>query len=167
MQTTPWRLLLPVLLALHVPMARAADGPPSEPAQGALQQEALFWAAYNACDVAAISQFFPDDVEFYHDRGGPTIGKAGLTSALQTALCGNPKSRLRREVVEGTVRLFPLSKGDATYGAIVSGEHLFYVLDAGKPARADGHARFTHLWLLQDGVWKMSRVLSYDHRPVE
>jgi hypothetical protein len=163
MKTTPWRIVVALLLALNAP-ALAAE---SKPAEGALQQESLFWAAYNACDVTSMSGFFAEGVEFYHDRGGPTMGKAGLTSTLQTALCGNPKSHLRREAVAGTVRLFPLSKGDAIYGAIVSGEHLFYVLDAGKPERADGRARFTHLWLLQDGMWKMSRVLSYDHRPVE
>ena len=51
------------------------------------------------------------------------------------------------------------------YGAILSGEHVFYVRQKGKPEVLDGRAKFTHLWLLKDGVWKMSRVLSYDHGP--
>lgn len=52
------------------------------------------------------------------------------------------------------------------YGAVLSGEHVFYVLDKGKRDRLDGRARFLHVWLVKDGVWRMSRVLSFDHDPV-
>lgn len=111
-------------------------------------------------------EFFTEDVEFYHDRGGPTVGLAKLVGTLRDNLCGNPDSRLRREAVDGTVRIFPLKSEHAAYGAVLSGEHLFHVLDKGRPERADGRARFTHLWLLRDRAWRMARVLSYDHGPV-
>lgn len=52
-----------------------------------------------------------------------------------------------------------------TYGAIMSGEHVFYILETGKEERPDGLAKFTHLWILKDDSWKMSRILSYDHGP--
>ena len=78
------------------------------------------------------------DVEFYHDRGGPTIGLDALDTALAKNLCGGG-NRLRREPVDGTVRLSILRNGDTVYGAIVAGEHLFYVREpgqAGVPRRA-------------------------------
>ena len=80
-------------------------------------------------------------------------------------LCSNENFRLRREGIAGTMKVFPLQKSDTIYGAILSGEHVFYILEKGKKERLDGKARFTHLWLLNNGVWKMSRVLSYDHGP--
>ena len=40
---------------------------------------------------------------------------------------------------------------------------MFYINDNNKPEYLDGDANFTHLWLLKDSVWKMARVLSYNH----
>ena len=121
-----------------------------------------FWKVYNACDTAAFRGFFTADVEFYHDRGGPTIGLDALDTALATKLCGGA-SKLRREIVAGTIRWSILRNGDVVYGAIVAGEHVFYVREPGKAEFLDGRARFATLWLLKDGAWKMARLLSYDH----
>ncbi len=123
-----------------------------------------FWRAYNACDTAAFRGFFATDVEFYHDRGGPTIGVEALDGALAKNLCGGP-SRLRREIIPGSERWSILRNGDTVYGAIVAGEHFFYVRPPDKPEFLDGRARFVSLWLLKDGAWKMARLLSYDHGP--
>jgi hypothetical protein len=51
------------------------------------------------------------------------------------------------------------------YGAILTGEHVFYILEKGKSERLDGLAKFTHVWRFKDNEWKMHRVLSYDHGP--
>ncbi|HWJ57608.1 MAG TPA: nuclear transport factor 2 family protein [Vicinamibacterales bacterium] len=150
----------------------AAQAAPAKPAQGAgvdpaavvQARDDAFWRAYNACDTAAFRGFFTADVEFYHDRGGPTIGLDALDGALAKNLCGGG-NRLRREPVEGTVRLSILRSGDTVYGAIVAGEHLFYVREPGRAEFLDGRARFVTLWLLKDGAWKMARLLSYDHGP--
>lgn len=130
-----------------------------------LQKDSLFWKAYNTCDIASFSQFFMADVEFYHDKGGLTLGVEDLTASMQKNLCGANNFRLRREAVAGSVKVFPLHKSGVLYGAILSGEHVFYVLEKGKAERLDGLAKFTHVWLLKDSVWKMARVLSYDHGP--
>jgi hypothetical protein len=143
----------------------SAEGPAQEPSAAVLQRDAVFWKAYNDCDVKSMGEFFTDDVEFYHDRGGITLGLAGLVGTIRDNLCRNPEWRLRRQAVDGTVRVFPLNKDNTVYGAVLSGEHLFFILEKGKPERLDGRARFTHLWLAKDGVWKMSRILSYDHGP--
>jgi hypothetical protein len=130
-----------------------------------LHNDSLFWKAYNNCDTDSQQQFFTEDIEFYHDKGGPLKGIENLMSTIKKNLCGDEKFRLRREAVTGTVKVFTLNKGDSVYGAIISGEHVFYILEPGKKERLDGLAKFTHLWVLQDNVWKMSRVLSYDHGP--
>jgi len=127
-------------------------------------EDAIFWDAYNRCDVEKMSQFFWPDVEFYHDKGGPTIGLGPLTETFRKNLCGNPNFRLRREAIPATIKIYPLQKNGVTYGAVFSGEHYFYINDSGKPEYRDGWAKFFHVWLLKDGTWKMARVISYDHR---
>jgi len=87
-----------------------------------------------------------------------------LVAGMKKNLCGEG-SRLRREAVEGTVHVFPLCDQQAVYGAVLSGEHRFYVLEQGKAERLDGRARFMDLWLLRDSRWRMARILSYDHGP--
>ena len=128
-----------------------------------LHQDGLFWDAYNHCDVDRMSQFFTPDIEFYHDKGGPTIGAAALTETITKNLCGNPNSHLRREEIPGTVKAFPLENNSVIYGAVLYGEHYFYVNDKGKPEYRDGMAKYFDVWLLKDGAWKMARVVSYDH----
>ena len=127
-------------------------------------EDAAFWNAYNRCDVPQMSQFFWPDFEFYHDKGGLTVGLAPFVEQLKTGLCGKPTFRLRREAIPDTVKIYPLQKNGVTYGAVISGEHYFYINDSGKPEYRDGVARFFHVWLLKDGAWKMARAISYDHR---
>lgn len=80
-------------------------------------------------------------------------------------ICGNPDHKIRREVVAGSVQVFPMKNNGKIYGAVISGSHLFYIKDKGKDEYADGLAKFTHLWILKNSVWKMCRLLSYDHGP--
>jgi Domain of unknown function (DUF3471)/Domain of unknown function (DUF4440) len=129
-----------------------------------LHEDAVFWEAYNRCDVEKMSQFFWTDVEFYHDKGGPTIGLGPLTETFEKNLCSNPNFHLRREAIPATIQIYPLQKNGVIYGAVFSGEHYFYINDNGKPEYRDGWAKFFHLWLLKDGTWKIARVVSYDHR---
>ncbi|MGB4400984.1 MAG: hypothetical protein WBJ10_16550 [Daejeonella sp.] len=64
-----------------------------------------------------------------------------------------------------TFNLKPLRNGNEIYGTIISGEHVFYLTQNGKHEMKDGLARFTQVWLLKDGTWKMTDILSYDHGP--
>jgi Domain of unknown function (DUF4440)/Domain of unknown function (DUF3471) len=127
-------------------------------------EDAVFWDAYNRCDVEKMSQFFWPDFEFYHDKGGLTVGRDPFVAILKTGLCGKPNYRLRREAIPETVKVYPLQKNGVTYGAVISGDHYFYINDNGKPEYRDGMAKFFHVWLLKDGMWKMTRAVSYDHR---
>ena len=41
-------------------------------------KDSLFWTAYNNCDIPKFQEFFSNDVEFYHDKGGITNGLENL-----------------------------------------------------------------------------------------
>lgn len=155
------KLSLLLLFVLSLPLF--AQNEKNNPEQTVRDEDGVFWDAYNHCDVDKMSQFFWPDVEFYHDKGGPTIGLGPLVEILKTGLCGKPNFRLRREAIPETVKFFPLEKNGVTYGAVLSGEHYFYINDDGKPEYRDGMANFFHVWLLKDGTWKMARVVSYNH----
>lgn len=131
-----------------------------------LHSDSLFWQAYNNCDVSKMMSYFSEDIEFYHDKGGITIGIPAMAQSFEKGVCGNRDNfTLRREVIDSSIKVFPLKKDGVIYGAILTGAHLFYIQNKGKKEYADGLAKFTHLWLLKNGSWKMTRVLSYDHGP--
>jgi ketosteroid isomerase-like protein len=114
---------------------------------------ALF-AAYNQCDLEKFASFIADDVEFYHDKAGVTLGKEALTDAIKKNICG----KVTRELVPGSLQVYPM-KG---YGAVEIGVHRFH-----HPGHEDtdivGEAQFIHLWQYKNGAWKITRVISYDH----
>lgn len=131
--------------------------------QQVLDKDSVFWVSYNNCDTTNYARFFSSDVEFYHDKGGITSGIDGLANSIKKNLCSNPDFRIKREAVQGTVLFFPLARSGEIYGAVLSGDHLFYIIEKGNPPRLDGRAKFTHLWQLKNGEWKMTRIISYDH----
>jgi len=128
-------------------------------------KDSLFWTAYNNCYFENMQQYFTDDVEFYHDKGGITTGAKDMVVSIKNNICGNEDRKIRREAVQGSIKVFPMKKEGTIYGAIISGEHLFYIKEKGKNEYVDGLAKFTHLWILKDSIWKMYRLISYDHGP--
>ena len=73
-----------------------------------LYMDSLFWESYNACNINKFKTFLTDDLEFYHDKGGLTTTLATFIESIENGLCGNENWRLRREVVEGSVKVFPV-----------------------------------------------------------
>jgi Domain of unknown function (DUF4440) len=113
--------------------------------------------SYNRCDLDKFAAFIVDDVEFYHDQSGVTLGKEELVNSIKKNICG----KVVRELVPETLQVYPM-KG---YGAVEIGIHRFH-----HPGRDEtepvGEARFIHLWQWKDGAWKITRVISYDHHTV-
>jgi ketosteroid isomerase-like protein len=116
--------------------------------------DAALFDSYNRCDLEKNATFFADDVEFYHDQGGVTLGKEKLVESIKKNICG----KVTRELVAGSLQVYPM-KG---YGAVEMGVHRFH-----HPGHDDtegvGEAKFIHLWRYKDGAWKITRVISYDH----
>ena len=114
--------------------------------------------------MAAFETVVSENFEFYHDKGGVTTSKAEFIQAFKNGLCKTPETyQSRRELVEGSLEVFALRKNGKIYGAIQNGKHQFYEKSNGNPETKGNIARFTHLWLLENGVWKLVRSLSYDH----
>ena len=130
----------------------------------AIQDRALFDAVFESCDVEKLATLVADDFEFYHDKAGlsATSGKQWIDAIR--GMCQRQKEgtdyRARRELVEGTLRVYPLNN----YGAVEIGTHRFYKKTPGKPEELVEISQFTNLWKLDNGAWKLTRVLSYDHR---
>ena len=118
--------------------------------------DAALFQAFNQCDLEKFAGLFAEDVEFYHDEGGITHGAKAVTEAVKNNICG----KVNRVLV--STEVYPM-KG---YGAVQTGVHRFT-----HPGKDDvqpmGEARFTHLWQNKDGVWKITRVISYDHHPLD
>ena len=125
--------------------------------------DSSFFAAYNNCELAKIESFFTEDVEFYHEKRGLIITRKSVMEAIAKNLCGDKNNKVRRELVKGSLQVFPIDN----YGAVEMGEHRFYLTQAGQKEKLDGIGKFVNLWQKKDGEWKMSRVVSYGFRPGE
>jgi len=119
-----------------------------------------FFEAYNKCELSKIESLFTGDIEFYHEKRGQLAGRKSVMEVFSQNLCGDKNNRVRRELVEGSLQVYAIDN----YGALAVGEHRFYLTQAGQKEKLDGIGRFTNLWQLKDGEWRMSRVLSYGFR---
>ena len=96
----PLFIFLLLLIFSGVAQAQNAE---EKVAQIILKKDSLFWDTYNRCDTTNYNQFFSDDVEFYHDKGGITQGVESMAMSIKKNLCSNSDFRIRREAVTGTV----------------------------------------------------------------
>lgn len=117
--------------------------------------DAQLFDAYNRCDLETFRSLLADDLEFYHDQGGVIRSPDALTEAVKQNICG----KVRRELVPGTLEVDRI----AGFGGIEQGSHRFCELDSGTCV---GVARFMHVWQYEAGVWRVSRIISYGHRPL-
>lgn len=127
----------------------------------------LFNAAFNTCDTATIQSLFTEDFEFYHDKGGPTIGRDTFLKPIAEACAKrgpNEPQPSKRFLVPNSLEVYPLYKNGELYGAIQHGVHRFQFLNENKEYQQGDTAKFTHLWLLEGEEWKIKRELSYDHQ---
>ena len=160
---TPGKTLLSLLLLSTTIFQANAQSPKSMALKDELFRtvtslDSALFEAYNQCDLEKFGTFFIDDVEFYHDQGGVTLGRQNLTESVKKNICG----KVRRELVPETLEVYPM-RG---YGAVEMGVHRFHQpkVDPNKPV---GEAKFVHLWQNKEGVWRITRVISYDHRSLK
>jgi ketosteroid isomerase-like protein len=120
--------------------------------------DSALFDAFNTCDLEKFGSFFAEDVEFYHDRGGVTRSRQALVDSIKNSICG----RTRRDVVPETLEVHPMDG----YGALQIGAHRFCDATFKQcDGKSGGVGKYVHLWQNQDGAWKITRVISYDHTP--
>ena len=130
----------------------------------AAADKALFGAVFGTCDVKALHELVADDFEFYHDKDGlsETSGAQFVDDVAKHCerIEKGVDFRARRELVKGSMAVYPLNN----YGAVETGRHDFYAIEEGKPDRLTESAQFLHLWKKDGDRWKLTRVVSYDHK---
>jgi len=116
--------------------------------------DAALFDAFNTCDLAALGNLVAEDLEFFHDNDGLSVGKQTFLASTRKNICG----KVRRDLVPGTLEVYRL--GD--YGALEIGVHRFH-----HPGRDDtepvGESKFIIIWQRTDRTWKMTRTISYAH----
>lgn len=150
------------------PAHHARPGPEQTPALTdtiRAQDQKLFAAVFDDCDTAALETLVDADFEFFHDKDGKNASSGAEFVASIAGMCERQRAgtdyRARRELDMDTLGVYPMNK----YGAVETGVHRFYMLEPGKPEKLVEISRFTMLWRqAEDGSWKLSRVISYDHR---
>ena len=122
----------------------------------------LFEIGFNQCDTNQIRVLISDDFEFYHDQAGITDSKELFIQSV-SGLC-NMTYRPIRELEEESLEVYILKDNGKVYGALQKGIHKFYGEEENKPKYLTSTADFTHLWIIEDGEWKLKRVISYNHK---
>jgi ketosteroid isomerase-like protein len=115
------------------------------------QQDSRLFQAYNTCDLKTFRSMLADDIEFYHDVTGLSTGADTITEQIKENVCG----KTVRELVPGSLEVHPLHG----YGAVEIGSHQFHA----PGQQVKGAARFVQLWRYDNGTWRLSRVISYNH----
>lgn len=157
-------ILIPIFLMLALPPLFSQVAPSSTLFRTLKTQDSLlFEVGFNTCDITQFENLVSDDFEFYHDKSGITATKADFIASIRDGLC-KMDYKARRELVENSLEVFPLENNGVLYGAIQTGSHRFYAVKQDKPDQLTSVAKFTHVWLLENGSWKLSRGLSYDHQ---
>lgn len=154
-------IALIVILSSCAPRAVSSVNQGFVPPSPELYQEiylmdSLMFAAFNEQDTEKMMSYFSKDLEFYHDKGG--MDDYDATRRKTVALFENNKtSGLNRQLLKETLEVYPI----AGYGALEVHLHRFCHQENGK--NDCGIFKNIMIWKKEEGHWKVSRVISYDH----
>jgi len=116
--------------------------------------DSSLFEAYNAEKLDVMKTFFTEDLEWYQDNGG-LIGYHQVFQNFKTIF--DREYTLTRTLLRETLEVHPIQG----FGAIEIGKHQFSHLENGR--MEVGTFQFLMIWKLDQGKWKISRVVSYDH----
>lgn len=124
----------------------------------------LFNVGFNTCEVSQFENLLSEKFEFFHDKDSIS-NKEQFLHNLRNGLCISPTTfQSRRELLPESTEIYPLYKREKLYGAIQVGVHQFFETIENRKELFGSSAKFTHLWLLENGIWKLTKSLSYDHQ---
>lgn len=166
-----------LLLAAGVAMGEAGQAPANAPIHLtpgaappsqelvdtlAARDQALFEAVFG-CKLDVLKDMVADDLEFLHDKHGLTSRTGAKFMEDATAGCERQKQgsdfTARRELLPGSMSVYVLNN----FGAMQMGTHRFFAVRKGEPDRLTETGKFIDIWRNEGGVWRLARVISYDH----
>lgn len=122
----------------------------------------FFERSFNQCDLEYLDKATHKDLMFYHDQNG-IQNRYIFIENTKKYICGDTIRKPIRKVVEESLEVFPMYNNGVLYGAIQNGIHDFYIKEKNKANVHTSRAKFTHLYLLENGNWLLKEVLSFDH----
>ena len=116
--------------------------------------DSSLFAAYNSKNLDLMKTYFTRDLEWYQDNGG-LIGFKKVFENFNSIF--NRDYDLKRNLIKESLEVHPIEG----YGAIEIGKHQFKHIENCK--LEIGTFKFLMIWKNENGNWKISRVISYDH----
>ncbi|SDM18814.1 protein of unknown function [Daejeonella rubra] len=148
-------ILLAVLMTMSVAAQEKKVAVTSQELYKEIERaDSIMFNAFNKQDMVTFKAMFTEDLEWFQDNGGLISYKTVFENFGNTF---RNENKLSRELVKGSLEVHPI-KG---YGAIQIGSHQFRHFENGK--EEVGTFKFLMIWQKKDGLWKISRVVSYDH----
>ncbi|MGN6177596.1 MAG: nuclear transport factor 2 family protein [Mucilaginibacter sp.] len=117
-------------------------------------EDSLLFIAFNSRDLNTMKTFFDPGLELFQDNQGVRNFDQVITAFGQMF---KQNFILTRKLVPGSMEVYPIKD----YGAIETGQHTFSHTENGK--EIVGVFKFLHIWQKKDGVWKITRIVTYDH----
>lgn len=159
------KLILPFfMLLIHITQAQTEKTDPLY--KTIMSKDSLFFSVgYNTCNIKLMENQLSEKFEFYHDKGGFEDREKFIID-FKNGLCKSPETyQIRRVLVDKSTEIYPMYKDGKIYAAIQNGDHLFYEKMGSQAEKLVGEAKFTHLWMLENGEWKLKNSLSFNHHP--
>ncbi|WP_137905241.1 serine hydrolase [Chryseobacterium sp. 2VB] len=131
-----------------------------------MSKDSLFFSVgYNTCNIKLMENLLSEKFEFYHDKGGFEDREKFIID-FKNGLCKSPETyQIKRVLINKSTEIYPMYKDGKIYAAIQNGDHLFYEKIVNHAEKLVGEAKFTHLWILENGEWKLKNSLSFNHHP--
>jgi Domain of unknown function (DUF4440) len=120
------------------------------------RMDSVIFDAFNTHDLEKLKTIFSENLEFYHDKDG-LAGYEQTINNLKSLFEKNQHTGLRRDIIKGSLEVYPIKD----YGAVEICLHRFCHVENGKDDC--GVFKNIMIWENKNGVWKVTRVVSYDH----
>jgi ketosteroid isomerase-like protein len=139
------------IVAVPLTTTAADDGKSGALFDTIIAQDSALFAAFNTCDVTTLAEMVSDDLQFFHDHDGLSVGRDTFVQSVKRNVCGH----FTRSLEPGSAEVWPVPG----YGAVEIGAHRFHHADHSP----DGIGRFMILWKQIGNRWVMMQSFSYGH----
>lgn len=151
-------LIILAIFSLHTAKAQTTPYQPKNQQlyRTILHMDSVMFDAFNTRNIEVLKNVFAPDVEFYNDGGGLSDYTTTISN-FKAMFARNTQTGLRRELVAGSLEVYPVPG----FGAIEIANHRFIHTENGK--EEIGTMNFIQTWQFKNGQWKATRVISIGH----